>query len=129
MVKTKDYQLLKTPIESGRPTEPLNKLCIEIDYLKGGWSPLTGECSPSGIYVILTPCRHENGTIGMFWNGDTHTMGYKILLKELSRKSQKQIDLAAELIIPYANQIADYYSDKKHDAVYKLIMKVYSSNK
>ena len=56
-------------------------------------------------------------------------MGYKILLKEMGRKSQKQIDLAADLIIPYAQQIADYYSEGKHEAVYNFIKKVYSSNK
>jgi hypothetical protein len=56
-------------------------------------------------------------------------MGYKIKLKEMGRKSQKQIDLAASLIIPYAQQIADYYSKGEHEAVYKFIMKLYKSEK
>ena len=129
MAKTKDYPILKKPIQSGRKDEPLNKLCIEVEHQKGGWSCLTGEYSVSGVYVVLTPCRYENGIFSTFINGQMHTMGYKILLKEMGRKSQKQIDLAADLIIPYAQQIADYYSEGKHEAVYKFIKKVYSSNK
>ena len=123
------YPILKEPIASGRSSEPLNKLKVEIDYSKQGWSCLCGEPYKGGIYIYLTPCRHDNGVTGTFWNGDTHTMGYKILLKEMGRKSQKQIDLARELIMPYAQQIADYYSKKMHEAVYKLIMKIYKSDK
>ena len=127
MVKTIDYPILKTPIKGGRSL--LDKLKIEVDYQKGGFNMLSGEYSDSGVYVYLTPCTHENGVTGTFINGDTHTMGYKIKLKEMGRKSQKQIDLAATLIIPYAQQIADYYSNGQHEAVYKFIMKLYKSEK
>ena len=127
MVKTIDYPILKKPIAGGHG--PLDKLKVEIDYQKGGFSVLSGEYSDGGVYVYLTPCAHENGITSTYINGDLHTMGFKILLKKMGRKSQKQIDLAASLIIPYAQQIADYYSKREYDAVHKLIMKVYSSNK
>lgn len=129
MSKLVEYPTLARPIQPKGRTEPLNKLKIEIDYAHGGCSFLTGENYESGVYVYLTPCTHENGITGTFWDGNTHTMGYKILLKEMGRKSQKQINLAADLIIPYAQQIANYYSDGNHSAVYNFIMKVYKSEK
>ena len=128
MTKTKDYPILKIPIPSGRKEEPLNKLYIEVEYQKGGWSCLTGESSVSGVYVVLTPCSYENGVFGTFVNGQMHTMGYKILLKEMGRKSQKQIDIAADLIIPHAQEIADYYSEGKHEDVYNFIKELYNNN-
>jgi hypothetical protein len=118
------YPILKEPIASGRPSEPLNKLKVEIDYSKQGWSCLCGEPYKGGIYIYLTPCRHENGVTGTFWNGDIHTMGYKILLKEMGRKSQKQIDLAASIIMPKAQEIADLYSTGNHREVYNLIKEI-----
>ena len=127
MVKTIDYPILKSPIAGGHG--PLDKLKVEIGYQKGGFSMLSGEYSDSGVYAYLTPCAHENGITSTYINGDLHTMGFKILLKKMGRKSQKQIDLAASLIIPYTQQIADYYSKREYDAMHKLIMKVYSSNK
>ena len=129
MSKLVDYPSLKMPIPSGRKDEPLNKLKIEIDYSKDGVCYMNGEPYSGGVYVYLTPCTHENGITGTFWDGNTHTMGYKILLKQMGRRSQKQINLAADLIIPYAQQIADYYSDGNHPAVYNFIMKVYKSEK
>ena len=127
MVKTIDYPILKTPIKGGHG--PLDKLRVEVDYQKGGFGILSGEYSDSGVYVSLTPCMHENGVTGTYINGDLHTMGFKILLKKMGRKSQKQIDLASERIIPYAQKIADYYSERDYNSVHTLIMKVYSDNK
>lgn len=129
MSKLVDYPTLAKPIYPNCKKEPLDKLKVEIDHAHGGCSFLTGENYESGVYVFLTPCTHKNGVTRTYWDGNTHTMGYKILLKEMSRKSQKQINLAADLIIPYAQQIANYYSDGNHPAVYKFIMKLYKSEK
>ncbi len=120
---------LKTPIKGGHRDELLDKLKISIDYSASGVCFLDGCPYNGGVYIYLTPCSYKNGVIGTFINGEIHTMGYKILLKAMNRRSQKQIDLAAELILPYAEEIASYYSDKKHDAVIKLINKVYKSDK
>lgn len=125
-MKLVEYPKLATPIDSGRSDEPLNKLRVEIDHTHGGCSFLTGEYYESGVYVFLTPCRCENGIVGTYWNGKTHTMGYKILLREMSRKSQKALERAAELILPHAQEIADRYSDGNHSIVYNYIMKLYN---
>lgn len=130
MIKTEDYAVLANPIyPKGGRQEPLNKLKVSIDYASGGCSFLTGDNYESGVYVYLTPCTHENGITRTCWDGNTHTMGYKILLKEMYRKSQKQINLAAELIMPHIQEIANYYSDGNHTAVYKFIMEKYNNKK
>jgi len=54
-------------------------------------------------------------------------MGYKILLKELGRKSQKQLDLAAERIMPFAADIANLYSERKHNELVQLVKNAYNS--
>ena len=53
--------------------------------------------------------------------GAQHVCGYKVMLKAINRKSQKQIDIMADKILPYAQQIADLYSDGRHQDVVKLI--------
>jgi hypothetical protein len=122
MVKTIDYPILKNPIAGGHG--PLDKLKVEIDYQKGGFSVLSGEYSDSGVYAYLTPCSHENGITSTYINGDLHTMGFKILLKKMGRKSQKQINIVAELIMPKAQEIADLYSTGNHREVYNLIKEI-----
>ena len=122
MVKTIDYPILKKPIAGGHGQ--LDKLKVEIDYQKGGFSVLSGEYSDSGVYVYLTPCAHENGITSTYINGDLHTMGFKILLKKMGRKSQKQINIVAELIMPKAQEIADLYSTGNHIEIYNLIKEI-----
>jgi hypothetical protein len=79
------------------------------------------------VFLSLTPVRRGNGFIQTIINGQLHTMGYKILLKELGRKSQKQLDLAAERLMPFAGEIADLYSEGKHNEIIQLVKKVYKN--
>lgn len=117
------YVKLKAPICNH------DKLRVNVGYELGGHNWFTGGINERGIYVYLTPCTCENGIVGYSVNGNQHESGYKILLKELKRNNKKQIALASELILPYAQQIADYYSDGRHNAVYNMIMKLYKSDK
>ena len=121
---TKTYVELKAPINTS--SQRLDKLRIMVDYQKAGTNYFTGNYSKGGVYVYITPCTYENGILGQVITGKTHTDGYKILLKELNRKSQKQIDLMAAKIMPYAEQIADIYSDAKHGEVYDLVTELIS---
>jgi hypothetical protein len=127
MSKTKVYATLNNPIRVASG-DTLKQLRVQVDYQKAGWSILSGDRSESGVYVYLTPCNNINGIIQQCITGETHTNGYKILLKQINRKSQKQIDIAADLIIPHAQEIADYYSDYKHQTVYNFIKELYNSN-
>jgi hypothetical protein len=122
-METKIYVELKNPINSGGGSI-LNELRIKVDYQKGGVNYFSGNYSDSGVYVFLTPVRRGNGFESFTITGSQHTSGYKILLKQINRKSQKQIELAAAKVLPYAQQIADLYSDVKHQDVYNLIKSI-----
>ena len=122
-METKIYVELNNPINSGGGSI-LNELRIKVDYQKGGVNYFSGNYSDSGVYVFLTPVRRGNGFESSVITGSQHTSGYKILLKQINRKSQKQIELAAAKVLPYAQQIADLYSDMKHQDVYSLIKSI-----
>ena len=111
---------LKTPIVYGGGSE-LKQLRIMVDYEKGGMNYFSGKVYESGVKVYLTPCTVTNGIITQTIMGEQHVCGYKVMLKQINRKSQKQIDIMAEKILPYAQQIADLYSDAKHQEIVKLI--------
>ena len=113
---------LKTPVVT--TNQVLNKLRIVVDYQKGGVNLFNGDYNNGGVYAYITPCSYSNGIVGQVITGKTHYDGYKILLKGLNRKSQKQIDLMAEKVLPYGQQIADLYSDAKHQEIYNLIMSI-----
>ena len=119
----KMYLELKQPITRAGG-EPLNKLRINVDYQKGGVNYFSGDYSESGVYIYIQPCTYNNGIIGTVITGKQHLDGYKILLKELNRKSQKQIDLMAENVLPYAQHIADLYSDGRHQDIYNLVKSI-----
>lgn len=113
---------LKKPIKTA--SSELNKLRVMVDYQKGGVNYFTGDICESGVYVYIIPCGLTNGVVTQTITGKQHNDGYKILIKQISRNSQKQIDLAAEKVLPYAQQIADLYSDGRHEDVFKLIKSI-----
>ena len=114
------YVDFKAPIISAGGNK-LNKLRVMVDYQKGGINYFSGEFSKSGVFVYLTPCSYENGIVGTTISGDINKDGYKILLKPLSRKSQKQINLMAEKIMPHAQELADLFEAKNHKGVFDLV--------
>ena len=125
-MEKKIYLNLSKPITTS--SQLLNKLRIEVDYQKGGMNFFDGSINESGVYVYVTPCSYENGIVGQVISGNRHSDGYKILLKEIGRRSQKQIDLMAEKVLPYAQQIADLYSDGRHQDIYNLVKSIVNSN-
>jgi len=115
---------LKTPVKSA--STELKQLRIMVDYEKGGMNYFSGNVYESGVKVYLTPCTVTNGIVTQTILGEQHACGYKVMLKQINRKSQKQIDVMAEKILPYAQQIADLYSDAKHQEIVKLIADIAS---
>ena len=115
---------LKTPIVSGG--SELKSLRVMVDYEKGGMNYFSGNVYESGVKVYLTPCTVTNGIVTQTIMGAQHVCGYKVMLKPINRKSQKQIDIMAEKVLPYAQQIADLYSDARHQDIIKLINDIIS---
>lgn len=123
---------LKEPIKQRSGSE-LNKLRVLVDYQASGCNYFSGQMTQSGVYVYIIPCGMSNGVVTTVITGNQHNDGYKILIKQINRKSksqkqidlvQKQIDLVAEKVLPYAQQIADLYSDGRHEDVFKLVKSI-----
>lgn len=121
------YVKLKKPIVRGQHLDTLDELKIRVDYQKGGYNYYTGELESNGVYVYLTPVHRNNCIISTTIDGNMHNSGYKVLIKELGRKSQKQINLVAEAVFPKAEQIADYYSERQHQAVLVLLKELFQN--
>lgn len=119
------YVKLKKPIVRGQHLDTLDELRVRVDYQKGGYNYFTDDMESSGVYVYLTPVHRNNGIVGQTIDGNLHNSGYKVLVKELGRKSQKQINLVAEAVFPKAEQIADYYSERQHQAVLGLLKELF----
>ena len=118
------YVKMKKPIV--RPQlDTLDELRVRVDYQKGGYNYYTGNVESNGVYVYLTPVHRVNGIVSQTIDGNIHNSGYKVLIKELGRKSQKQINLVAEAVLPKAEQIADYYSEGQHQAVLNLLKELF----
>lgn len=118
------YVRMKKPIV--RPQlDTLDELRVRVDYQKGGYNYYTGNVESNGVYVYLTPVHRTNWSVGSTIDGNMHNSGYKVLIKELGRKSQKQINLVAEAVFPKAEQIADYYSEQQHQAVLGLLKELF----
>ncbi len=118
------YVKLKTPIVRGGHLDTLDELRVKVDYQKGGFNYFSGDIESGGVYVFLTPVHRGNHFVSQTIDGNAHNSGYKILIKELNRKSQKQINIVAELIMPKAQEIADLYSTGNHREVYNLIKEI-----
>ena len=96
--------------------EALDELKIRVRYDKGGY------CGKRGVYAYITPVHREdrgNGFVSETCTllGDTHESGFKMLLRELGRKSQKVEDEIASKIEAKADEIASLWNEHKHDDV------------
>jgi hypothetical protein len=125
MNNEKYVKLSKPIVRNGLDT--LDELSIRIDHQKPSFNYFYGGYDKGGVYVYLTPVHRENGFVSQTIDGNTHNMGYKILIKELGRKSQKQIDIAVERIMPFAETIGEVYGEGNHQQVYNLIKNAYNS--
>ena len=65
---------------------------ISVYYSKGGLSYLTGESSPRGYYISVTPVTKSNGMVRF-----TMFTGRRRLLLETKRYSDKQFARAVEM--------------------------------
>lgn len=73
----------------GENADKNNALCASVYYYRGGMNYFTGKNEDRGYYISLQPCTVENHMIGM-----TAFTGYKMLVKSVSRQSQKAFNEA-----------------------------------
>jgi len=122
-MEAKKYVQFTTPIKTGYFTNELNMLRIEVSYDKGGYNFYGGSIDGRGVYCILTPVHKEEIYESSIIDGNRHNTGYKVFLKPLSRKSQKQIDLCAEKIMPLSDKIVALYEEGKHEEIVLMLKK------
>ena len=80
-------------------------LKIETDYQKGGISFYGGMEQPRGIYIHFTEVTiDENG----YYSFDLRA-AYKVLFKQLSRGSKKQMELAGEFVETNKEKLIELY--------------------
>lgn len=65
---------------------------VSVAYSKGGMSYFSGQVSPRGFYLSVTPVTKGNGMVSF-----TMFSGIKRLLLEVNRYSDKQFDRAVEM--------------------------------
>jgi hypothetical protein len=68
-----------------------NALNVEVAYEEGGTSWYSGQFNRRGIYVRVSPCEVESTNYGRSVKYQLGR-GAKVLVKELGRFSQKQLD-------------------------------------
>lgn len=100
--------------------EPLDELKIRVRYNKGDYY------GKRGVYAYITPVHREYRGNGFSCEtctllGDTHESGFKILLRELGRKSQKVEDEIASKIEAKADEIATLWNEQKHTEVANIL--------
>jgi len=100
--------------------EALDELKISVRYDKGGY------CGKRGVYAYIKPVHREkisesfvSETCTML--GDIHECGFRKLLRELGRKSQKVEDEIAAKIDAKADEIATLWNEQKHTEVANIL--------
>lgn len=89
---------MKKYIKVKNPNEKVNFIKTDVYYLKDGWS------RPRGYYLSVTPVyREDRGNIVI--ESFTAYTGYKMLLLEVARASNKQYEKAVEMSEYYINMI------------------------
>lgn len=89
-----------------KETASANNLKVEVYYDKGGFSYVTYKNQPRGFYISVTPVFRENrGTFTMEQFGAFS--GYKRLVLEVNRFSDKQYNKAVELSKEYEQMMVD----------------------
>ena len=100
--------------------EALDELKIRVRYDKGGYY------GKRGVYAYITPVHREKINESFVSEtctllGDMHESGFKMLLCELGRKSQKVEDEIASKIEAKADEIATLWNEQKHTEVANIL--------
>lgn len=100
--------------------DALDELKISVRYDKGGYY------GKRGVYAYIRPVHREkinesfvSETCTML--GDIHECGFRKLLRELARKSQKAEDEIAAKIESKADEIATLWNEQKHTEVANIL--------
>lgn len=97
------------------------ELEISIIYSLGGMNYFSDRKSARGIYLHLSPCSRVNGMVQSTMLGGQRESGFKVLLEELPRKSQKRIDYWVNRIEPMVSQIGELYAANENQKLIDMV--------
>lgn len=93
------------------PVRGANYLKAEVYYALGGYNYFTGKNESRGYYLSVSPVEIKECDSGFKSESYTAFTGYKFLLFEASRKSQKGMDRAIEMFNnTHMDFIKNYFS-------------------
>lgn len=88
-------------------TEKGNELFFDLRYRKGGVNPFTHREEARG-YVLSV--QRDRTTFAAFEGLDHEKGAVRLLIHEVTRNTQKQRDIATELVTEKLKQITDSYN-------------------
>ena len=111
------------PIQLDDNDSPLDELKIRVEYNKGGYN------SKRGVYAYINPVHREVSEYGCRWEksvplGFTQICGFRMLLRELGRKSQKTEDELSAKVLEKADEMAKLWDEEKFEDVIKILRSV-----
>lgn len=100
--------------------EKVNNIVVETYYHKGGMNYFTYKIDKRGLYLMIKPVfRQDKG--GYYTEMYEGFSGYRFILKELGRKSEKQHRMMDELLEPLVNQIAELFVNRQFEDLMRLL--------
>lgn len=107
--------------EKINPIGEFDELKIHVDYQKGGISFWDYKPQKRGVYVHLTPVHRDREFEHSAISGDITESGFKILVSEIGRRSQKAIDSVCERVLPISKDIARMYDERRFNDIVKAV--------
>lgn len=99
----------------------MNELKINADYELGGPNYFSGGYNRRGVYVYLKPLKRGDGFTQTMLLSDTASSGFKVFVKELSRKSDKTVRMVWDKVLPHADKIAELYNQRNFNEIVGII--------
>ena len=120
-------QSVRSYSEMSKEVNGNNVVEIAISYRKAGRNMWNGNTERGGIEVCVNPMKRsvdERGIVStsymLFANN-----GFRVLVEELSRFSQKKLDRAVSIIEPIKGQIAEFMEREDKQGAANLIFETF----
>lgn len=110
--------------ESIKPIGELDKLKIIVDYELGGYNYFSSQISERGVYVYVTPVGGGKYGEQSVLFGKREQSGFKVCVKKLNRKSQKEIERIGRLVAPLTKEIAEMYDQRRFREICEMLLKL-----
>jgi len=114
---------MRTKLNNGTDYKELE---IKVNYSLGGINYFSGNTNPRGYYLHLTPLsitEMADGTKIMSCTlmGDKKTSGFKVIIEETKRKSQKRLDELNNKFDEKVETIRDMFEKEHYKDIFRLV--------